>query len=208
MPLWGNNDDFANSVYSAVQQVNLPVDAANRENLYANTTGNVFVDRATVGQFGISAAEQQAARQNDLAKGAHAGWNLRTVGQGGRAGRVFYETLVAMGSMAGDGSDDTLLPDIVVRILNHPVADDKVTGNAVSFTVVADSVPAGGTLNYKWQRENANVADGGIYSNSTAATLTISNNATINGNSIFCSVWVNGIPASRVNTNAVIVNVL
>ena len=42
-------------------------------------------------------------------KGAHAGWILRTEGTGGRAGRVQVETLVAMGSMTGDGSDDTQL---------------------------------------------------------------------------------------------------
>lgn len=42
---------------------------------------------------------------------AHAGWVVRKVGAGGRAGRVQYETLVAMGSITGDGSDDTVLPD-------------------------------------------------------------------------------------------------
>ena len=44
---------------------------------------------------------------------AHAGWVLRTVGTGGRAGRVQYETLVAFGAnFAGsDASDDTILPD-------------------------------------------------------------------------------------------------
>jgi len=42
---------------------------------------------------------------------AHAGWNVRTVGTGGRAGRVQYETLVAMGSITGDASDDSILPD-------------------------------------------------------------------------------------------------
>lgn len=42
---------------------------------------------------------------------SHAGWVLRTEGTGGRAGRVQYETLVAMGSMTGDASDDALLPD-------------------------------------------------------------------------------------------------
>lgn len=40
-------------------------------------------------------------------KGAHAGWVLRKAGTGGRAGRVQVETLVAMGSMTGDGADDT-----------------------------------------------------------------------------------------------------
>ncbi len=41
----------------------------------------------------------------------HAGWNVRTVGSGGRAGRVQYETLVAMGSISTDGSDDDVLPN-------------------------------------------------------------------------------------------------
>ena len=42
---------------------------------------------------------------------AHAGWVVRKEGTGGRAGRVQYETLVAMGSMTGDASDDNILPD-------------------------------------------------------------------------------------------------
>ena len=54
---------------------------------------------------------------------AHAGWVIRTEGTGGRAGRVHYETLVAMGSLGInnakygtapttlDASDDTVLPD-------------------------------------------------------------------------------------------------
>jgi hypothetical protein len=39
------------------------------------------------------------------------GWVLRTVGTGGRAGRVQYETLVALANPIGDGSDDLVLPD-------------------------------------------------------------------------------------------------
>lgn len=44
---------------------------------------------------------------------AHAGWVLRTVGTGGRAGRVQYETLVAFGAnfSGSDASDDATLPD-------------------------------------------------------------------------------------------------
>lgn len=44
-------------------------------------------------------------------KGLHAGWNIRKVGTGGRAGRVTYETLVAMGSLSSDASDDTIAKD-------------------------------------------------------------------------------------------------
>jgi len=41
----------------------------------------------------------------------HTGWVRRTVGTGGRAGRVFYETLVANGTIVGDAADDAVLPD-------------------------------------------------------------------------------------------------
>jgi hypothetical protein len=54
---------------------------------------------------------------------AHAGWVLRTAGSGGRAGRVQYETLVAMGSLGAqtaaygtaalvpDAADSAVLPN-------------------------------------------------------------------------------------------------
>ena len=44
-------------------------------------------------------------------KVAHAGWVRRVVGTGGRSGRVQYETLVAMGTIAGDAADDTVIKD-------------------------------------------------------------------------------------------------
>lgn len=44
-------------------------------------------------------------------KGVTAGWNVRTVGTGGRAGRVQYECLVAMRNITSDASDDSILPD-------------------------------------------------------------------------------------------------
>ena len=41
----------------------------------------------------------------------HSGWVRRTIGTGGRAGRVTYETLVATGSIASDAADDAKFPD-------------------------------------------------------------------------------------------------
>jgi hypothetical protein len=67
--------------------------------------------------FEIQATADQATAATDLGYGSsgmsatHAGWVQRTVGTGGRAGRVQTETLVAMGSMSSDASDDTVLPD-------------------------------------------------------------------------------------------------
>ena len=67
--------------------------------------------------FEIQATADQATATASLGAGAggttltHAGWVRRTVGTGGRAGRVQQEVLVAMGSMSGDQSDDIQYPD-------------------------------------------------------------------------------------------------
>lgn len=67
--------------------------------------------------FEIQAATDQATATASLGAGAggttltHAGWVRRTVGTGGRAGRINQEVLVAMGSMTGDQSDDIQYPD-------------------------------------------------------------------------------------------------
>ena len=60
----------------------------------ATATATLGVGRAGVG----------LGRQRDM-KGAHLGWVKRTIGTGGRAGRVSYETLVAASSITGDGED-------------------------------------------------------------------------------------------------------
>ena len=48
---------------------------------------------------------------NDSREIAHIGWVKKTVGTGGRAGRVSYETLVAASSISGDAAGDTAAPD-------------------------------------------------------------------------------------------------
>jgi hypothetical protein len=42
---------------------------------------------------------------------AATGNSVLTIVMGGRANRVMTETLVAMGSLTSDGSDDTIYPD-------------------------------------------------------------------------------------------------
>lgn len=58
------------------------------------------------GERATAAAVLSGAKQG----AAHAGWVRRVVGTGGRAGRVQEETLVAMGSIAGD-LEDTVMKD-------------------------------------------------------------------------------------------------
>jgi hypothetical protein len=68
--------------------------------------------------FELQAAADQATAtasfgtgQSSVAGVTHAGWVRRTVGTGGRAGRVFYETLVAGGTISGDQSDNIQFPN-------------------------------------------------------------------------------------------------
>jgi len=103
----------------------VPVDA-NRFSLAttaANAANNVVIDITTQGGAGqyfdiVGAVRATAIASRGLSQGAsgaehatHIGWNIKTVGSGGRAGRVQYETLVAISEVKGDGSDDISLPD-------------------------------------------------------------------------------------------------
>ena len=63
-----------------------------------------------VGETGHGLTGETATASAVLSSGgdknvAHAGWVKRTVGTGGRAGRVYYETLVAGGTIGGDQED-------------------------------------------------------------------------------------------------------
>jgi hypothetical protein len=82
--------------------------------LSATRGGSAIVLTPGVSETGHSLTGETATAAAVLSytgRGAeHAGWVLRTVGTGGRAGRVQYETLVAMGSITGD-SDDTVFKD-------------------------------------------------------------------------------------------------
>lgn len=181
MPLWGKVDNAANSTIFAASQVNKAPNSTNRALLYSNTTADAFITNATVGQFGVDTTEAASALGV-----THAGWVLRTEGTGGRAGRVFHETLVAMNSITGDG-DDTGYPDYRIVINTQPSSNAIGPGNAVSFIVSAVTIPTGGALSYEWQKQYgatdwATVTDGGVFGGTDTDTLTISNNTTLNGN--------------------------
>ena len=103
MSSWGNNDNAANAPYWAVssaimnaadvEAVAAAPDAANVALLYANTTANAYTSGETIGLFAID-SQEIGAQGHGL--GAHTGWNLKTTGSGGRAGRTQIETLVAL----------------------------------------------------------------------------------------------------------------
>lgn len=181
MPLWGNIDNAANSTIFAASQVNRTPNTAGRSALFSNTTANAYFSDATVGQFGVDVTETAATSGV-----THGGWVLRTVGSGGRAGRVFHETLVAMGTITNDG-DDVAYPDYRIVINTQPSNSSANSGNAITFSVLASTIPAGGTLSYEWQRtygavDWTTITNGGIFSNTDTSILSVSNNATLTGN--------------------------
>ena len=116
--------------------------------------------------FGVDTAEAQAQRAEGTP--VSPGWVKRDVGTGGRAGRIFQETLVAMSNQGGISTDaeDVAFPDLVIAITSQP-ADVSVTSpDPADFSVVATTTPTGGVLSYQWEVST----DGGTtFVNSTAA---------------------------------------
>ena len=196
MPLWGSKDNAANSDIAAVIQMSKKTNSANQSALFDNTTaGNGPHNNPGVayGQFGVDTNEVTA---DPAGHGYHAGWVLRKEGTGGRAGRVTYETLVAMGSMQPpDASDDTNMPDYRLRFTTQATSNSAQTGN-VNIVSAAASRPAGATLSYKWQRwtgsawaDLANTTN--FWYNVTSPTL-VANVAGANANTVRVQVSATG----------------
>jgi hypothetical protein len=95
--------------------------------------------------YGVDAGEAE------VTKATHAGWVRRTVGTGGRENRVFYETLVANGSITGDQSDDSQFVDLAITIGTQPSNTSVVGPATATFTVVATN-NGNRDLTYQWQK--------------------------------------------------------
>lgn len=112
MSSWGNTDNAANAPYWAVNSAIAPANpnrsaptAANVALLYANTTANVYTSGETIGLFAMNSTEVANTQQDGVSQ---TGWVLRTTGQGGRANRKQYETLVCLSTVNGDGDSTTI----------------------------------------------------------------------------------------------------
>jgi len=90
MSSWGITDNAANAPLWAAASLKVEGSTSNRTALFENTTAGTFITGATHGLFNYADNETQSGAI------AHVGWNLKTTGSGGRAGRVQYTTLVAM----------------------------------------------------------------------------------------------------------------
>lgn len=183
--LYGKSDAASNVSVVVCSTVQATPNTANRDALYGNTTADAFVSGTTKGIFGVDVAEARAARAGANTRVVTPGYQLRTVGSGGRAGRVQYETLVAV--RLSTDAEDTVFADYKLVINTQPSNDSaNSTANEIAtFTVVGGSVPSGATLSYVWQKYNgsafANLSNAGAYSNTTTATLSVLANTATDG---------------------------
>ena len=167
MSSWGNYDNAANAPYWAVNSTLVTVDnqpvgtrptAANVALLYGNTTSDVYTTGETIGLFMIDQNEEDVLEANGN-PAAHKGWNIKTTGSGGRAGRVQWETLIALAQVSSDNnSDDATLPDSLITISVQPATVQTVSAasaNTLTYSVTA-AVTAGASvpLSYQWQVNN------------------------------------------------------
>tara|TARA_X000001036_G_C20472458_1_gene722191 strand:- start:217 stop:498 length:282 start_codon:yes stop_codon:yes gene_type:complete len=86
-------DSAAGAPLWACAAAKLAFTSANRTNLFEDATADNFITGITLGLFNYADGEVPAGA-------AHAGWNLKVTGSGGRSGRVQYETLVALTNAA------------------------------------------------------------------------------------------------------------
>lgn len=203
MSLWNNTDANTSAPIFAPMQVQLAPTQDNVDTLYGNTTPDAVIPGETVGVFGVDTNEVSA-----VGNGAtHAGWVLRTTGSGGRAGRVQEETLIAMGSLSSDASDDTTYPDARLSITTQPGNKSTTAGNSATFTVAIDAAPSSAVLAYAWEvntgaswvaAANGTPANT-TYSGTTTASLQVTPTTT-EANTALYRVTVSSTGATSVTT--------
>lgn len=146
----GNYDASSNVPLWSAASVNLAPTSTNAGNLYENVTANDFITGATVGVFGVDSNESIV---NNNHPGT--GWVLRTVGSGGRTGRVTEEVLSWVSKFRTDNNaDDTVYPDASITFTANTPGQKSFTagsGNSNTFTITATAKPTGATLSYLWQ---------------------------------------------------------
>ena len=93
MSMQTSADSAAGAPLWACAMIKLAPTSTNRTNLFEDAVADNFVTGQTIGLFNYADGE--------VADGAaHAGWNLKITGSGGRAGRVQHETLSVLTNAA------------------------------------------------------------------------------------------------------------
>ena len=118
------------------------------------------------------------------------------------------EVLCTLATITTD-AEDTVYPDVKIVIGTQPSNASVGAGNTASFTVVATTLPTGGTVNYRWQRAANSIAafadltNAGTYANTTTPVLAIANSSVAVTGSIYrVQMSSTGQSANTVSANA------
>ena len=133
--------------------------------------------------FGVDATE--AAATHGVAS---PGWVVRKV----VGSRVQYETLVAMKQGPDEVSDNTQFPNNRIDITLQPLSQTVAAPAAVTFTVAAETDPAGTAITYQWQISTNGGGSFGDIGGATSASLVLANSTGLNNNQYRCNVASTG----------------
>jgi hypothetical protein len=192
--------------------------AATDVNMFNNVSSGAFITGATVGVFGVSAAEVANNNTNTAMEHVtHAGWNVRRAG----TGPVVGITITANHGPFKNGETFSVSNGTINAVVN---AVTNATGNLVSFTISNQGygfVNAGSVVIYpnrtKWLSAITVSGTANGYSNTDVivasngtvnATATISTNTTggfVTGNVTITNI---GMWANTANNNTVVFAVL
>ena len=104
-PVNANSFKLATSAANAANNVSINLTGQGNNNQYFTISSGV---RATA--VAVKGLGEGGGTDSGWTHAPHTGWNLKTVGTGGRAGRVTFETLTVVADVKSDGSDDIALP--------------------------------------------------------------------------------------------------
>ena len=114
------------------------------------------------------------------------------------------EVLASLSTITTD-AEDTVYADYRLVIGTQPASRTVTAASANTFTISVTSVPAGATINYRWQRAaNANASfvdltNTGTWTNTTAATVNFANSTLAVSGSIY-RVQMNATGNTAANT--------
>jgi hypothetical protein len=196
MSSWGKTDSNTSAPKWATARVNVRQNANNTANLFNNTTANYWAstladgsvrnNNITVGLFNVDAQETAVTEvtANTTGRPPHSGWVLRTVGSGGRAGRIQQETLVCLNSNIGDADGQTYA-NVYISLAtsgNQTVNSNTSFTNVASFVVTPTLTGnTSAALTYNWQYNNSTGSYGwaNIPANTTNIHFSGNNTATL-----------------------------
>lgn len=177
---WSSNNEANGVPIWSPREIKQAANALNANNIWQNQVpnfGGTANNTAAVGVFGVNATSLATVGR----PGIHTGWVRQTVGRGGRAGRIQYETLVA-GGMSGNSAQFNIV------IWGQP-GNVSNTGNTPVNVSVNAAAKDGSSLTYVWHFGNGNtVGTNAVYTNTTSKTLAIANVGAVSGNSYYVSI--------------------